>query len=199
VNKSFTASGRLKVTLTRGWEQHPVLSQRDSSRSTLEDQLPALIRVLEIGEAEAEWARKEEERRPEIREDRWKEVKKEAFVHMAYERNAKRLLAELDSRDATAAMRAYADEIDARASALEAPSRAGGTRVGRVDPRARRAHGPTKRGCCALRGPVVRGEFCGRAPRLISCRPRLVPVRPVGGPATHVRLEFFVTARGDLL
>jgi len=44
VNKSFTASGRLEVTLTRGWEQHPVLSQRDTGKSTLEDQLPALIR-----------------------------------------------------------------------------------------------------------------------------------------------------------
>jgi hypothetical protein len=122
VNKSFTASGRLEVTLTRGWEQHPVLSQRDTGKSTLEDQLPALIRVLEIGQAEADWARKEEERRSEIREDRWKEVKKEAFAHVAYERNAKRLLTELDSRDAAASMRAYADEIDARDSALEAPA-----------------------------------------------------------------------------
>jgi hypothetical protein len=78
--------------------------------------------VLEIGQAEADWARKEEERRSEIREDRWKEVKKEAFVHVAYERYAKRLLTELDSRDTAAPMRAYADEIDARALALEAPA-----------------------------------------------------------------------------
>ena len=77
--------------------------------------------MLEIGEAEADWARKEEERRSEIREERWKEVKKEAFIHVAYERNAKRLLAELDSRDAAAAMRAYADEIDAHAAELEDP------------------------------------------------------------------------------
>lgn len=41
---------------------------------------------------------------------------------MAYERNAERLLAELDSRDAAATMRAYADEIDARAATLEAPA-----------------------------------------------------------------------------
>lgn len=34
VNKNFTASGRLEVTLTRGWEQRPVLSQCDSGRST---------------------------------------------------------------------------------------------------------------------------------------------------------------------
>ena len=46
----------------------------------------------------------------------WKEVKKKAFVRVAYERNAERLLAELDSRDAAATMRAYADEIDARAA-----------------------------------------------------------------------------------
>jgi hypothetical protein len=44
---------------SEGWEQRPVLSQHDSGRSTREDQLPALIRALEIGEAEAEWARKE--------------------------------------------------------------------------------------------------------------------------------------------
>lgn len=119
VNKSFTASGRLEVTLTRGWEQHPVLSQRDSGRPTLEDQLPALIRVLGIGKAEAEWAQKEEERRADIRKERWEEVKKEVFVRVVYEHNAERLRAELDSRDAVAAMRAYADEIDAHAAALE--------------------------------------------------------------------------------
>lgn len=122
VNKSFTASGRLEVTLTRGWEQHQVLSQRDTGKSTLEDQLPALIRLLEIDKAEAGWARQEEERRSEIREERWKEVKKEAFVRVAYERTSERLLAELDSRDAAATMRAYADEIDARAAALPAPA-----------------------------------------------------------------------------
>jgi hypothetical protein len=33
VNKSFTAFGRLEVTLTPGWEQHPVLSQRDSGKA----------------------------------------------------------------------------------------------------------------------------------------------------------------------
>jgi hypothetical protein len=76
VNKSFTASGRLEVTLTRGWEQHQVLSQRDTGKSTLEDQLPALIRLLEIDKAEAGWARQEEERRSEIREERWKEVRR---------------------------------------------------------------------------------------------------------------------------
>jgi hypothetical protein len=47
------------VTLTRGWEQHPVLSQRDTGKSTMEDHLAALIRVLEIGQAEADSARKE--------------------------------------------------------------------------------------------------------------------------------------------
>jgi hypothetical protein len=46
------------VTLTQGWEQHPVLSQRDTSKSTLEEQLPTLIQVLEIGKAEAEWTRR---------------------------------------------------------------------------------------------------------------------------------------------
>lgn len=40
--------------------------------------------ALEI--AEAEWARTEEERRADIREDHWAKVKEEAFVHVAYER-----------------------------------------------------------------------------------------------------------------
>lgn len=108
------------MTLTRGWEQHPVLSQRDTGKSTLEDQLPALIRSLEIDKAEADWARQEEERRSEIREERWKEVKREAFVHVAYQRNADRLVSDLARRDTAAAMRAYADEIAAHAAGLEA-------------------------------------------------------------------------------
>jgi hypothetical protein len=101
---------------SEGWEQRPVLSQHDSGRSTREDQLPALIRALEIGKAEAEWARKEEERRSDIRKERWEEVKKEAFVRVAYERNPDRLRSELDRRDTAAAMSAYADEIDAHAA-----------------------------------------------------------------------------------
>ncbi len=120
VNKYFTVSGRLVVTVTRGWEKQPILSQRDAGRVTLEDQLPALVRVLEVAEAEAEWARKEEERRAAIRQDRWEEVKREAFVHVAYQRNAERLVADLARRDAATAMRAYADEIAAHAAGLEA-------------------------------------------------------------------------------
>ena len=95
MNKSFTASGRLEVTLTRGWEQHPVLSHRDSGKST------------------------EEERRTVIRKERWEEVKKEAFVRVAYQRNAERLRDDLTRRDSAAAMRAYADEITAHAAGLE--------------------------------------------------------------------------------
>jgi hypothetical protein len=41
-----------------------------------------LIRLLEIDKAEAEWARKEEERRADIRKERWEAVKKEAFVRI---------------------------------------------------------------------------------------------------------------------
>jgi len=67
VNRSFTASGRLEVTLARGLEHHPVLSQRDTGKSTLEDQLPVLIRVIEISKVEADWAQKEEGRRGHAR------------------------------------------------------------------------------------------------------------------------------------
>ena len=49
VNKSFTASGKLEVTVTRGWEQHPVLSQRDTGKSTLEHRLPGLTPLTACG------------------------------------------------------------------------------------------------------------------------------------------------------
>ena len=120
VNKYFTVSGRLEVTVTRGWEKQPILRQRDSGRVTLEDQLPALVRALEVGEAEAEWARQEEKRRTAIRQDRWEVVKREAFVHVAYQRNADRLVSDLARRDTAAAMRAYADEIAVYAAELKA-------------------------------------------------------------------------------
>jgi hypothetical protein len=83
--------------------------------------------------------------RSEIREERWKEVKKEAFIHVAYERNAKRLLAELDSRDAAAAMRAYADEIDAHTAELEDADAQAAREWAKLDPPACRAHRPTER------------------------------------------------------
>jgi hypothetical protein len=119
-NKGFLASGRLEATVVKAWQDDTVLTQRDTGGATLEDQLPALIRVLETSEAEAQWARKEEERRDGIRRARWEEVKKEAFTKVAYERNAQRLGDELARRDAAAAMTAYADEINARADELDA-------------------------------------------------------------------------------
>jgi hypothetical protein len=108
--------------VTRGWEKQPILRQRDSGRVSLEDQLPALVRALEVGEAEAEWARQEEKRRAAIRQDRWEVVKREAFVHVAYRRNADRLVADLARRDTAAAMRVYADEIAVHAAELKAPN-----------------------------------------------------------------------------
>jgi hypothetical protein len=82
------------------------------------------VRTLEIGEAEAEWARKEEERRVGIREVRWQEVKKEAFAKLTYERNAERLRDQLARRDAAAAMCRYATEIITHAAQLEASDEA---------------------------------------------------------------------------
>lgn len=123
-NKNFLPSGRLEITVIKAWRDQTVLTQRDTGGATLEDQLPALVRVLETSEAEAQWARKEEERRDAIRQARWEEVKKEAFAKVAYERNAQRLGEELARRDAAAAMTAYADEITAHADQLDAPGAA---------------------------------------------------------------------------
>lgn len=154
VNKSFTASGRLEVTLTQEWEQRPVLTQRDSGRSTLEDQLPSLIQVLEIGKAEAEWAKEEEKRRADIRKDRWEEVKKEAFISLVYERNAKQLRAELQSRCRGRHARVRRPDRRARRDSRRS-SRAGGTRVGRLDPRPRRAHRLAERGTARSQGHLL--------------------------------------------
>jgi len=109
--------------VVKAWQDHTVLTQRDTGGATLEDLLPALIRVLETSEAEAQWARKEE-RRDGIRQARWEVVREEDFTKVAYERNAQRLGDELVRRDAAAAMTAYADEITAHADELDAPGAA---------------------------------------------------------------------------
>ncbi|NKS82100.1 hypothetical protein GS530_13970 [Rhodococcus hoagii] len=112
-NKGFLASGRLELILTKTWEQQPILSLRDTDEATLEEQLPTFIQRLEVFEAGAHWAREEEARRAEIRKVRWHEVRKEAFAALTQQRNAEKLRDELTRRDAAAAMRKYADEIDA--------------------------------------------------------------------------------------
>ncbi|MET8424850.1 hypothetical protein [Nocardia sp. NPDC004860] len=119
-NRHFVGSGRLELTLTKAWEQQPILTLRDTTEHTLEEQLATLIRTLEIAEAEAEWKRKEEVRRGKIREVRWEEVRRAAFRELAYARNAEQLREQLARRDAAAAMHEYADEIDARAAQLVA-------------------------------------------------------------------------------
>lgn len=119
-NRHFVGSGRLELTLTKAWEQQPILSLRDTTEHPLEQQLGTLVRTLEIAEAEAEWERKQEARRGKIREVRWEEVKRAAFGELAYERNAEQLRDQLARRDAAAAMHEYADEIDVRATRLDA-------------------------------------------------------------------------------
>ncbi|MDZ7917744.1 MAG: hypothetical protein U5O16_39020 [Rhodococcus sp. (in: high G+C Gram-positive bacteria)] len=118
-NKHFQASGKLEVTLTKTWEDQVIASLRDTDAATVEEQLPTLVRKLEIAEAEAAWSRQEEVRRSEIHETRWEEVKQEAFTKLSYERNADRLRDELDRRQSAAAMRTYAEEVAERAEQLD--------------------------------------------------------------------------------
>ncbi|MFT4262471.1 MAG: hypothetical protein QM572_03750 [Nocardioides sp.] len=121
-NKSFAASGRLEVTVSKAWgEQQPILALRDAPGASLEEQLPVLVRTLEIAEAEAQWVRQEEGRRAEIRQTRWEEVKQEAFTRLSYQRNIERLHDELTRRENVSAMRAYAEEVDARSNDLTGP------------------------------------------------------------------------------
>lgn len=122
-NKYFEPSGKLEVRLSKKWEDGTVQSIRDEPGAPIEDQLPTLIRALEIGEAEADWSRKEEERRDEIRKARWEEVKREAFVKVAYDRNAAQLGGQLDRRKDAAAMRMYADDIESRTEEIDEPAR----------------------------------------------------------------------------
>lgn len=120
-NKHFQASGNLEVTLTKTWEDQAILSLRDAVGASLEQQLPTLIRKLEIAEAEADWSRQEESRRSKIRETRWEEVKKEAFTKLAYQRNAESLEDQLKRLHAAATMRTYAHEVEARADQVNEP------------------------------------------------------------------------------
>lgn len=121
-NKHFQASGNLAVTIAKTWEDHTVLSIRDTVSSSIEDQLPTLIRTLEVAEAEADWSLKEESRRTEIRQARWEEVKAEAFIKLTYERNAELLRNQLQRREAADTMRAYAAEVEAQAEHLDDPA-----------------------------------------------------------------------------
>lgn len=118
-NKHFQASGNLEITLTKAWDDQPVLSLRDTGGASLEEQLPVLIRKLEIAESDADWSRQEESRRSEIRKVRWEEVKREAFTKLTYERNADRLRQEIEQWRAGASIRAYAEEVEARAELLD--------------------------------------------------------------------------------
>ncbi|OBH00302.1 hypothetical protein A5696_16255 [Mycobacterium sp. E2699] len=120
-NKNFQASGKLEVTITKIWEDKAILSFCDAPGASIEEQLPTLIHKLEIAEAEADWSRQEETRRSEIRQNRWEEVKKEAFTKLTYERNAEMLRDQLERRQAAATMRTYADEVNARADRLNDP------------------------------------------------------------------------------
>lgn len=122
-NKYFEPSGKLEVRLSKKWEDETVQSIRDELGAPIEDQLPTLIRALEIAEAEAEWSHKEEERRAAIRKVRWDEVKQEALVKVAYDHNAAQLGEQLDRRQAAASMRMYADDIESRTEEIEEPAR----------------------------------------------------------------------------
>ena len=121
VNRSFRSSGNLEVVIRRAWQDEKVLTLRDAEGASLEEQLPVLIRKLEIAEAESEWARQEQGRRAKIRERRWEVVKNEAFTKLTYQRNAEQLRDQLEQRRAVAEMRAYADEVEERAKDGDAP------------------------------------------------------------------------------
>lgn len=122
-NKSFEPSGNLEVKLSKKWEDQTVLSLRDRPSAPIEDQLPTLIRALEIAEAEAQWSREEEGRRAEIHKARWEEVQREALVKVTYDRNTAQLDEQLHRRQAAAAMRMHADDIESRTEGLDEPAR----------------------------------------------------------------------------
>jgi hypothetical protein len=122
-NKHFQGSGSLEVAIKKTWEDQTILSLRDNVGASLEEQLPTLIRELEIAEAEAEWSRQEESRRSKIRQTRWEEVKQAAFTKLSYERNAEMLRDQLERRQAAATMRTYADEVETLAERFDDPDK----------------------------------------------------------------------------
>lgn len=117
-NRHFGGSGRLMLTVHDRWGEKMITSVRESKNETLEEQLPAVLRTLDIAEAEDAWEREEETRRRAIREERWEEVKQEAFVQLAYQRNIEQLQQQLAHADDAARMRSYADSVEAHATTL---------------------------------------------------------------------------------
>lgn len=95
----FQGSGRLQVTVSRyGWDTAPILQIRDESKTTVEDQVPSLVRALEIQGAEAEWEQRERQRKSTLREERRLEIYTEAVVKVREERNAEQATAQLEAR-----------------------------------------------------------------------------------------------------
>lgn len=61
--------------------------------------------------------------RAEIRKARWEEVQREALVKVTYDRNTAQLDEQLHRRQAAAAMRMHADDIESRTEGLDEPAR----------------------------------------------------------------------------
>lgn len=119
VNKAFAPSGRLTVTVTTGWGATDLFRLSDEPGAPLEDQLPVLIRKLELRVAEEKWEWQERERRQKIRQERGEEIRAAVVEKVRYERNTKQAVSQLKDRQTAAWLRDYADEVDVRAGQLD--------------------------------------------------------------------------------
>jgi hypothetical protein len=68
----FLPTGELRITVEEGYSRDGRQAEfRDSKRASLEEQLPGVLRELEIRAAEDAWCRQEEERKAREKQRRW--------------------------------------------------------------------------------------------------------------------------------
>jgi hypothetical protein len=79
-NTEFVPTGKLRITIDDGYSRDRRSAEfRDTTRLTLEDRLPAVLRELEIRAIEDDWRRQEQQqRKAEDKRRRW-----EAAMHRA--------------------------------------------------------------------------------------------------------------------
>ncbi|NTW38632.1 MAG: hypothetical protein HGA44_01895 [Cellulomonadaceae bacterium] len=121
-SSAFESTGELILELEQhsGQADTRARSWKDTKARTLDEQLPELMRTLDVAQAERDWESQETRRRQELKDARWKQVRATALEAYLYDMHAKRLEDELNRRDAVERMRAYADLVEVRSRDVDA-------------------------------------------------------------------------------
>lgn len=118
----YFPSGRLQVQITPG----PIVQQdifSDNTRATLEQQLPRVLRELDLRAALNDERTRQGELEAQLRRERWEEVHRQAQADALDAHRSQVLLQRASDWEQVTAIREYLDEADVRADALKGRER----------------------------------------------------------------------------